>query len=248
MGRAARLDVVYVVRPGDDNEELRFSLRSLVNLPHGDVWIAGHKPPWVRNVNHVPTRQSGSKFDNSTANLSAAAAEVSGRFVYMNDDFFITEPIPHVPMLHNGPVADQFYPRIYDYGRGAHLTAALLASHGVPDPLSYELHVPMEMDSGKLLEALRVADGVSPLHKRTLYGNLFDVGGDEVADPKAVEARGPLPTGPFLSTNKAAWAGDAGRHIRRMFPNPSRFEVSPSGVCPGGDGRTVTERRGTSGQ
>jgi hypothetical protein len=32
-------DVVYVVRPGEKNEELRDSLRSLAHLPHGKGWV-----------------------------------------------------------------------------------------------------------------------------------------------------------------------------------------------------------------
>ncbi len=41
-------DVVYVVRPGDKNEELRYSIRSVIaNLPHRKVWIAGYKPTWL---------------------------------------------------------------------------------------------------------------------------------------------------------------------------------------------------------
>ena len=35
------MDLVYLVRPGEQNEELRWSLRSLVNLPHERVFEVG---------------------------------------------------------------------------------------------------------------------------------------------------------------------------------------------------------------
>ena len=34
-------DIVYFVKDTDTNEELRYSLRSLANFPHGKVWFYG---------------------------------------------------------------------------------------------------------------------------------------------------------------------------------------------------------------
>ena len=47
------MDAVYYVRPGDRNDELRYSLRSLANLPHDRVWIVGHTPPWVTGIESI---------------------------------------------------------------------------------------------------------------------------------------------------------------------------------------------------
>lgn len=46
------MDILYLCRPGE-NLELRYSLRSLRNVPHGRVWIFGDCPDWVTNVNLV---------------------------------------------------------------------------------------------------------------------------------------------------------------------------------------------------
>ena len=45
--RTKDFDVVYCVKDDPDNEELRYSLRSLKNLPHQKVWIYGGGPKWL---------------------------------------------------------------------------------------------------------------------------------------------------------------------------------------------------------
>lgn len=250
-------DVVYVVRPGDDNEELRYSLRSLRNLPHGEVWIAGHCPPWLTNVHRIPVPPAESKYASSTANLRAAADHdgVAERFVYCNDDFFIVEPLAEVPALHRGPVGDVLahyrtkYPDGMDYVDGMAATARLLDDHfEITDPMSYELHVPMVLERSKVRVALDTAAewGVRALHKRTLYGNLWRVGGSQVEDCKVHDYRSPWPAGPFVSTCDSSFAGAHGRTIRRLFPDPSPYERA--GTAPQEDltmGVLLRHRNGT---
>ncbi|MFF3129757.1 hypothetical protein ACFVRD_48125 [Streptomyces sp. NPDC057908] len=60
MGDGERPDIVYVVRPWNQNEQLRYSLRTLANLPHRRVWIAGYCPTWVGpDVGRIPVAQAG---------------------------------------------------------------------------------------------------------------------------------------------------------------------------------------------
>ena len=40
-------DIVYFVKPSEDNDELKYSLRSLKNLNHGQVYLVGYRPSWV---------------------------------------------------------------------------------------------------------------------------------------------------------------------------------------------------------
>ena len=94
-------DVVYLCRSGE-NEELRYSLRSLKNVPHGQVWIFGGAPSWISDrVNFVGVPQTDfnfrdawkTKFENTRRNLYTATQqpEVSEHFLLMNDDFYVTE-------------------------------------------------------------------------------------------------------------------------------------------------------------
>lgn len=222
--------MVYVVGPRPNNRELRWSLRSLsAHVPHGRVWIAGHKPNWVTGVGHIPVAQFGSRWANARANLRAACThpDLSQAFVFMNDDFFVMEPVSAIPVAHRGPLAD-VAARIPmgSYRSGAVATMRLLHALGVDNPVSYDLHTPMVMDKAALLAAmgLPAARRIPVLHTRTLYGNLARLGGVQVPDVKIHGPGGGLPPGPLVSTAPAAFDGAAGRAIRAAFPTPCRYE------------------------
>lgn len=226
------MDVVYVVGPGDDNEELRYSLRSLAaHLPHDRVWIAGHRPGWVSgDVGHIPTTQQGSRFRNSTANLRGACEheDVSDEFAYFNDDFFVMEPADEVPSWHRGPLADVIAAtRSSLYRRGAQATALLMSRMRLDtgEQLSYEVHAPMVVDKALMLQTLDAGAGLPVLHKRTLYGNMHQLGGEEVADVKVRALGEGPPDAVFWSTSDAVFAvGRIGALIREAFPDPCRYE------------------------
>lgn len=227
------LDAVYVVGPQKRSEELRYSLRSLAaHIPHRRVWIVGHKPRWVRNVHHIPRAQFSSKWTNSTENLRAACShpDVSDRFIYMNDDFFALAPVPGIPVAHRGPVAEVIARTpMGRYRAGAAATMRLLQTLGIKEPLSYELHIPMVVDKARMLEVLNLpqARRIPVLHKRTLYGNLTGVGGEQWQDVKIASRTGDLPPGPWVSTTPESFTnGLVGRRIRAALPDVCRYEDS----------------------
>ncbi|GAA2946000.1 MULTISPECIES: hypothetical protein [Streptomyces] len=225
-------DIVYVVRPGEHNPQLRYSLRSLANLPHRQVWVAGHCPAWVRDVGAIPVPGQPTKYLSSTANLRAAAEhpDVAEDFLLFNDDFFVMQPIGVMPVLHRGPVnqVEGYYAARAQgkYLRGLRETRALLADLGVPAPLSYELHVPMPMTKTRALETLDTGQHLDVLHKRTLYGGLYSLGGRHITDPKILTRGNHFSrAAPFLSTMPDTFNyGQVGAFIRARFPTPSPYE------------------------
>lgn len=224
-------DVVYLVRPGDDNEELRYSLRSLVNLPHGRVWIAGHKPPWVTGVGHIATDQRGRKWANARRNLTAAIEhpDMPATFVLFNDDFYVIESTEEVPVLHRGTVADSIAVMRRDVGlsgyvRGLAATNRLLGRRGFAAPLCYSLHVPLPVDKAGMREALRITSNAERYHLRTIYGNLAGIGGTLADDCKARSGR-PVPVGPFLSSSDSTFHM-VSDELARRFPDPSPYELA----------------------
>jgi hypothetical protein len=229
-------DIVVPVREGAVNEPLRYALRSwAAHLPHGRVWLVGYRPRWAIGVEHIPTRQAGrTKYENTTRAVRAACEhpEVSDTFLLANDDMFVMHyQDGGMPVLHRGPVRDveAYYAARASgaYLRGMRETAALLAELGHPDPLSYELHVPMAVDKTGMLAALDAARHLTVVHKRTLYGNLAQVGGKQIPDVKILH-RAPRdfgPASPYLSTMPDSFAaGAVGHFIRRAFPHPSPYE------------------------
>lgn len=231
------MDVVYLLKPDEGNEELRFSLRSLANLTHERVWLAGYRPTWVNEVGHIPTRQNRDRHVNTTLNMWAACQhpEVSDPFILFNDDFFAMHRIVEVPTWHRGTVA-QFIRRpnvVGQYGSGAGATAELLHRLGYDDPLCYEVHAPLVVHKQVMLRALDLGRGVRTLHKRTLYGNLADLGGYQHADVKVHGDEKPDERWPFWSTEDFSFSlCRVGDLIRGRFGTPSRYELEPAEIEP----------------
>lgn len=92
-------DIYYpVVKSVNDNAELRFSLRSLKNIEHGDVYIVGYKPLWLTGVKHIPFDDiprndvsgvfQGYKNQRQKLNLFLKESRTE-EVILMNDDIYI---------------------------------------------------------------------------------------------------------------------------------------------------------------
>lgn len=235
------MDVVYICRPGDDNEELRYSLRSLSNIPHDRVWVVGNGPSWLRNVERVEVPLQKDKQLTALNNLVTACQhpEISDPFLIMNDDFYIMQPMEKVPILNMGPL-----PRVISEHRyGSAYRVAMQKTYDrlltlVDDPtglVCYELHIPMEIDKVDMLMALSLGQGIHGLHNRTMYGNLSGLVSEEAKDVKVYrtdKTRDYLHS-PLLSTSDRTFRyHPVGKYIREQFPQASEYEyirVSPIG-------------------
>jgi len=234
------MDVVYPVRPGESNEELRFSLRSLaVNFPHDRVVIVGDKPSWVRNVEFIPGNEGGplEPHYNVYRNIWRACerGDLSDRLVIFNDDFFVTEPVTSVPVLYRSTLSEHInLPRVRRAGgwwlESLRLTRLCLQAHGIAEPLSYELHVPFEVDRARMAEVLALFQHVEPSTPpqwRSLYGNLVGIGGEPAADVKHIGPRAYTTarlSRPFHSTDDGSFPAFR-RQLGELFPEPSPYEA-----------------------
>jgi hypothetical protein len=258
------LDVAYPVRPGDRNEELRYSLRSITaNLPHLDVTLAGHVPPWVDGTATVGIRiaqTDHAKTLNALRNLHAIldCAFLTDEIVLMNDDFYVVDPVTDIPLITPGPLAwqiDKRAARSERYRRAQIDTITILEQLGRPNPWSFEGHRPIIVNRHELNETLATIRTTVPsswaperaasILWRTVHGALRwanRTGTVRAADVKVdhlapiIDAR--IPT-PFVSTNDSTFArGYIGKWIRARFTEPSRYEhTGPgSGAEPWADG------------
>jgi hypothetical protein len=218
-------DIVYLCGPrvGD---ELRYSMRTLVNLPHRRVWLAGHIPRWAANVGTIPVKQNpNAKWRNQNTNLLTAVnhPDVAERFLLFNDDFFVMQPVDEVPVWHRGPFTDALLNRFAskasgNYGRRMRETADLIGR----DQFSYELHVPLPMEKAKT--RITVESMPEDLLFRSIYGADWRIGGIEHDDVK-VKAADRQPDGPFVSTSDTSFRSrPIGRRIRAAFREPGRYE------------------------
>lgn len=228
------MDVIYPVRPGDDNEELRFSLRSLeANLPHGRVWVVGYKPAWLTGVEFIPGNRFTSGHANVYDNIRRACEHpgLTDDVVVMNDDFYVTRPIDELPTCYRSTLVEHINLPRTQAKRGwwfdsLNATLTCLQAHGIADPISYELHVPLVINRKRMAQTLSLMRHVAPDNPpqwRSLYGNLHNIGGQQHADGKTYGPSTEL-NAPFHSTEDRSFHYSR-PYLERMFPHPSRWET-----------------------
>jgi hypothetical protein len=188
------MDFVYICKDGN-NEELRYSIRSVVqSFPDSNIWVVGGKPTWYAG-NYINIKQVLTKYRNAIQNLNAIcnSNEISEEFILMNDDFYIVKNINTIETYHGGLLLDKInlYQKINsnsNYTRKLAATYKKIKSLNIENPLDYELHIPMIMEKKKLKQILQNND---QFLWRSIYGNVFNVGGEQMEDVK-VYTKGPL--------------------------------------------------------
>jgi hypothetical protein len=223
------MDVLYVLKRDNSNYELRYSLRSLENYDHDRVWVSGFKPKWMQNVEFIPTKQTGTRFENAIRNLIAALKhpEFPDEFLFMNDDFFIMQRFDSFPVWNEGPLHNKIQTLGHSqYNVLLKYSMQYLKDAGVAEPLSFELHKPMPMNKNLMLEFLMQSGAaVNAIAMRSLYGNLGEVPTEYSRDCKIISG---YPVGwqdwPLLSTGEQAMYKNAGRFIEDRFPDICRYE------------------------
>lgn len=224
------MDVVYILGTGSkwQDNELRYSLRSLSHIEHGQVFIVGERPDWLQNIIHVPAEDiyGDQKQRNALHKLSEALkTDASEDFILMNDDFFILRPTT-VRYAYRRKLKDALDGR----AGGRYKTAITNTLAMFPDGLDYSLHIPFIYNKVKLAETIS-ACGNEPVLLRTVYGNMHNVGGEQMDDVKLTSAREfrlgeALGFGDFLSTTDEIVLDRGFRAwIQRKFPEPSQFEI-----------------------
>lgn len=225
------MDYVYICRSGD-NEELRYSLRSISkNAPEGRVWLVGGKPDWYSG-NFVSVRATSHKYNNARNNLHAivGSSEISDNFVLMNDDFFVVRKVDEIKTYHGGLLSDKIKryksePGTTVYTGMLTTTYRTLRRRGVDAPLDYELHVPMPMTKEGLFMALQ-----ANCLWRSAYGNLANVGGEQTVDVKyygSASKRTSYPLDgdmPYLSSEDYSFS-EMLPMLENIFQNPSEYEA-----------------------
>ena len=181
------MDFVYICRSGE-NEELRYSIRSVVNsFPEARIWVVGGKPDWYVG-NYIEVAQDRHKYANAFNNIIAIceSKEISESFVLMNDDFFILKKFDLNDIFHGGLLSNKIKMhtktmRDSRYARKLFETRSMLKSNNIHDSLDYELHVPMVLEKDKLIVIVKkYPDSLW----RSMYGNLYELGGKEMRDVK----------------------------------------------------------------
>lgn len=257
------MDLVYFYRHVHPNEgprgtdELRYSLRTMVSnyAELGEVHVFGGRPPWLsEHVHHYPVRQAYQKHENTYrvwAQIASAAGSgyLPEHFLIMNDDYFLTRPLAHVPQYASGSLAGWIAARAQSrlIVETIERTQRMVEALGGPAPaeqLGFELHVPLVVHGPTLAriwplvhEWTRGGRMTHRIAKRSAYGNLAGITLDQVeimpTDCKIITALDPMPQGPWVSTSDEAFMSrnvhPIGLNIRSEYTRATRFEL-PAGA------------------
>ena len=228
------MDFVYICRDGE-NEELRYSIRSVLNsFPEAKVWLVGGKPEWYSG-HCVPVDQNSNKYANALKNLKSLCEhpEISNNFVLMNDDFFIIKKINNIDQFYNGLLSDKINRFTQITGSSMYIkklitTNKKLIDLGIKNPIDYELHTPMPMNKPGLLD---VIEKYPECLWRSMFGNLYNVGGTQMDDVKIYVNKRHLArsneitdSSIYMSTEDTSLKVMLDKMLKQMLPEPSIYE------------------------
>lgn len=227
------MDIVYILRNDIAGDELKYSLRSLKNLPHDKVWFFGGTRDDLKPDRQVALAQKGVSTWQKvcwTIEQVCKNKEVSDDFYLFNDDFFIMKPVEEVPYMYHGTLLK----RINNI-RGKMDGVGSLYSHNLAmtremlmqihkKTYNYAVHVPMKINKEKALYVLQNFKRV--LMFRSVYGNYYNVGGKNIKDCKIIDNTIPDKDVTYLSTTETSFSQEpVGEFIRNAFPNKCEYEV-----------------------
>ena len=223
-------DIVYFVKDTPTNEELRYSVRSLANFPHGKVWFYGGCPDGLKPDRHVYVKQDQpTKWANifKMYKMVCNNEEISEDFWLFNDDFFIMKKVKKGPNYYEGDLykrvvtLEDAHGGITPYSQQLRYTLQELEGMGC-ETKNYALHLPMLMNREKGKELCNIISG--PMI-RCVYGNYFKIGGENHRDVKIDRLDRVAKDTEYLSTNDKSFRGMVGDQIRATFPDKCKYEL-----------------------
>jgi hypothetical protein len=227
------MQFVYICRSGG-NEELRYSIRSVQKFfPGSDIVVVGNPPEWYGGTK-ITVPQTRGKYENAKNNIIKICNSdlIENPFVFMNDDFFIIKEIGEIPYLYSGLLSEKL--KLYaetspnnPYTKRIAQTYKKIKDLGISNPLDYELHVPFLAEKDKLK--------ISVKHDylwRSVYGNLFSVGGTQVCDVKIYSEKEKNPRSfpykempsPFISSDDRSFLEIKENVLSKILSTPSSLE------------------------
>lgn len=222
------MDYVYTCRAGD-NEELRYSIRSVVqNLPEGRIWLVGGKPDWyLGNYIHVEDEKNKFYSINKCWNAISKSSDISEDFVLMNDDFYAINKIDKVEPMHGGLLSEKIKRYSDQHGNNKYAQILLrtnkqLFHMGIRNPLDYDIHVPLPISKSKITE--QVLSGLAP---RSLYGNINSISGNFINDVKVYDKSDNINYSFDYTKIESSWISSVDGSFKDIYENilKDRFNI-----------------------
>lgn len=226
-------DIVYILKPNANPDELVYSLRSVErNFPHRLVWFIGGCPKGLKPDRYVKHEQCGlSKWDRIRSSMLKIITEpeLSEEFFLFNDDFFIMKPVKRFSYNYADlTLTDRMNELrgtmnlpLNAYGRTLYKAREELKGLGCTE-VNFEVHLPMLFEKSKVPSVRKCS---SP-QMRSIYGNINGIKYKQKTDVKVYDLTTVPEDADYISTNDEVFLkGAVGEYIRQTFTEPSRFEI-----------------------
>jgi len=245
-GENIKVDVVYTlgVESKFDNQELRYSLRSLQYFKDlGLVYIIGHSPGWVENFIHIPCQDP--YLCNKDANLisklilGCCSKILSDKFLWFSDDQILLKECSSndflVPIIDNSHLIRNPTKPKNRWVMRLERTVAVLKERGHRWDC-YESHTPYLIDKELYPKTLFQYDYGSDIGYcgNTLYFNSLNIKGKETAKDQIGLLLEPVhhvekieeicKNKMFLNYQDKAINENLLLYLQKKFPNKSQYE------------------------
>lgn len=236
------VDWVIAVRHGDRNEELRYSIRSIMANVRGirRIVLIGYRPEWLVDIAHVSVPQdSGEKYGNAVRLWRVAAAwpTLARQIIVAHDDMFVMRPVEASTLLpaHCGPISEHIKRLARDqvarsWRNNMARTQDWLRARGRLNPRSFALHYPMLVDREAFARTYAtlgedaIKRQVMSIHCALESPDVREIEHDCKITGRSNE-RANWREWPILSTSDASFSNHPiGDFIRKAFPVPSVWE------------------------
>lgn len=227
-------DIVYVLKQDVKSDELKYSIRTVVqNFKYNRIIFYCGCPEDIKPDIHVPFVQVGIGKINKVINTLKAIVNdenITENFWLFNDDFFIMKPFEETRPICNGTLysvikmIESSKNKTTRYTKILRDTAIQLNELGF-DTISYAAHAPMLINRKKAKEVLYKFE--SPFSFRSAYGNYWGIEGILRPDVKiSTEHQEVNESLDLLSSNDTSFSkGKIGEFIRNTFTTPSKYEL-----------------------
>lgn len=153
--------------------EINLSIAMVLKIfPDAEIWTVGKA---VSGVNNIPcTQHNNIRGCDVTNRILTFAKQVSGDFIYMNKDFFITESWqPHVAINMSSMIVNPEHP---PHTQIAQTNTLEFLKHNNFTAYNFETHTPVMMNSQKLIDLFDNINWQQDNHFiKSIYCNVYQV-------------------------------------------------------------------------
>lgn len=234
------MTIVYAIGTGSvwENNELRYSVRSVDKhfSEVNDVVIVGHLPGFLKGVTHIDFQDvtTRNKERNIFEKVRAAAKQIPGDFLFMNDDHFITQDSDpsKYPNYYSCSIHEYLLSHgVTTYSLSVRNALMQLQRREILDPLFFDVHTPIIYNSQKFkaLKSFNFINKPAPVIK-SLYGNMFNVRATHLIDMKLKrklsgdELVKIANKRPVFSISDSALCQGLTDGLNQLYPFKSKFE------------------------